>query len=210
MDTLNAVDQIEKVERAVTTGSRDDREIKSVTLTERYPVTLADLWDACTDGERISRWLMPITGELHVGGRYQLHGNAGGVIEQCVPHERIAVTWEFGGDVSWVVATFSATSGGAQVHVEHIAYVDQERWEQFGPGAVGIGWDSMLLGLALHLGSGVALDPEQAMAWMTSPEGMEFMRRSGEAWRVAHIASGDDPEAATAAAERCLAAYTGG
>ncbi|MDV3223538.1 SRPBCC domain-containing protein, partial [Intrasporangium sp.] len=137
MDTLNPLDQLDAVDRAVATGTRDGKETKSVVLTQTYPVPLADLWGACTDAERISRWLMPITGDLREGGRYQLHGNAGGTIEQCVPQERIAVTWEFGGlGVSWVVATFAEESDGSRIRVEHIAHVD-ERWPDFGPGAVG-------------------------------------------------------------------------
>ena len=102
MDTINALDQIGAVDRAVVTRSRDGQETKSVVLSQTYAVPLADLWDACTRAERISRWLMPITGDLREGGRYQLQGNAAGTIEQCVPQERIAVTWEFGDlGVSW-------------------------------------------------------------------------------------------------------------
>lgn len=36
------------------------------------------------------------------------------------------------------------------------------------------------------------------------------MRGSGEAWGVAHAASGEEPEEARAKAERTIAAYTGG
>ncbi len=209
MDTLNPLDQLDAVDRAVATGSRDGRETKSVVLTQTYPVPLADLWEACTDAERISRWLMPITGDLREGGRYQLHGNAGGTIEQCVPRERIAVTWEFGGlGVSWVVATFAEEAGGSRIRVEHIAHVD-ERWPDFGPGAVGIGWDMMLLGLSMHLTTGEHFDDAQALEWQMSPEGVGFMKRSVRSWSEAQVASGEDRAAAEAAAERCLAAYTG-
>jgi len=210
MDTLDTMDQLAAVDREVTTGSRDGKGTKSVVLTQTYPVTLDDLWDACTDAERISRWLMPITGDLHVGGRYQLHGNASGLIEECVPRERIALTWENGDQVTWVVATFAEAGEGAQLRVEHIAHVDEELWLQFGPGAVGIGWDMMLLGLSMHLTTGAHLDDAQAMEWQLSPEGVAFMKRSVDSWCDAQVASGDDREAATAAAERCLTAYTGG
>jgi len=209
MDSLDTMDQLAAVDRLVSTGARDGKETKSVVLTQTYPVTLEELWDACTDADRISRWLMPITGELRAGGRYQLQGNAGGLIEECVPRERIAMTWEYGEQLTWVVATFAKAGDGARVRVEHIAHVDEEQWEQFGPGAVGIGWDMMLLGLSLHLTTGAHLDEAQAMEWQTSPEGVAFMKRSVESWCEAQVASGDDREAATAAAERCLKAYTG-
>ena len=209
METLNRLDQLEAVDRAVATGTRDGQETKSVVLTQTYAVPLADLWDACTRAERISRWLMPVTGDLREGGHYQLQGNAGGTIEECVPQDRIRLTWEFGGmGVSWVVATFSTEGEGSRLRVEHIAHVD-ERWPDFGPGAVGIGWDMMLLGLSMHLITGEHLDGTEALEWQMSAEGLEFMKRSVAAWTEAQIASGEDRASAEAAAQRCLAAYTG-
>ena len=125
------------------------------------------------------------------------------------PRERIAVTWEYADEVSWVVARLSGDDSASSLHVEHVAHVDAQRWEQFGPGAVGIGWDSMLLGLTLHLSSGAGMDRESAAAWVASDAGREFMRRSGEAWCRAQIDSGEDADAARAASERCIAAYLG-
>ena len=96
------------------------------------------------------------------------------------------------------------------LRVEHTAVVDQERWDQFGPGAVGIGWDMMFLGLAMHLESAAARDSFDSAGWPTTAEGKAFMTSSGEVWRDADIAAGTDESAATASAERCIAAYTGG
>ena len=50
--------------------------------------------------------------------------------------------------------------------VEHIVDVDDENWREFGPGAVGMGWDSMLLGLAIHLATGEAIDPSFGQRWI--------------------------------------------
>lgn len=201
--------QLGQVERGVETGERDGAATKVVTLEQTYPVSLEQLWDACTRAERISRWLMPVSGDLVLGGHYQLEGNAGGTIERCERPDLLAVTWEYGGDVTWVVATFTGSDERATLRVEHTAHVDQERWEQFGPGAVGIGWDMMLLGLALHLRTGASMDPAEGMAWAASDEGKAFMKESGAAWRDAQVAGGEDAELARASAERCLAAYTG-
>ena len=207
---MTAIDHVRSIDRTVAAGERAGAPTKSVIVTQSYPVGVAELWDAVTTGERISRWLMPITGDLRIGGRYQLEGNAGGVVEECVPSERIAVTWEYGGDVSWVVATLSGGDDQSSLKVVHTAHVDDERWAEFGPGAVGIGWDMMLLGLSLYLESSTSLDPAEAAAWTMSPEGKQVMTESGTAWRDAQIASGDDEAAARAASERCIAAYTGG
>ena len=43
--------------------------------------------------------------------------------------------------------------------LEHTAIVPDEMWAQFGPGAVGVGWDGGLLGLSLHLRGGSIGDP---------------------------------------------------
>ena len=41
-------------------------ETVSVTLSRRYDAELADVWDALTDPDRISRWMLPISGDLRV------------------------------------------------------------------------------------------------------------------------------------------------
>ena len=99
---------------------------------------------------RIPRWFMPVSGELKLGGRYQLEGNAGGVVETCVPMAQFTATWEFGGDVSWIEASFSEDAPGARLTLNHIALLSPH-WDEYGPGAVGVGWDTGLLGLALHI-----------------------------------------------------------
>ena len=78
-------------------------------------------------------------------------------------------------------------------------------WGQFGPGAVGVGWDGGVLGLALHLRGGTVGDP---IAWQLSDEGREFFTRSSTAWGAANIASGADPEAAASAVTNTTAFYT--
>ena len=68
----------------------------------RIATDAADLWDACTNIDRIPRWFLPITGDLKVGGQYQLEGNASGTILTCDPPRAFTATWEYGGDVSWI------------------------------------------------------------------------------------------------------------
>jgi hypothetical protein len=152
---------------------------------------------------------VPISGDLRPGGRYQLEGNASGTVERCDPPKGFAATWEFGGGVSWIeVRLTSEPDGTTRLELDHIARVD-EHWEQFGPGAVGVGWDMGFLGLAMHLSSAAAADPGEAAAWMASEEGILFMSRASERWCAADIAAGTDESAARAAAGRTLAAYTG-
>ena len=76
--------------------------------------------------------------------------------------------------------------------LEHTAIVPEEMWGEYGPGAVGVGWDGGMLGLALHLQGGSVGDP---MAWAVSDEGRDFYRRCSTAWGEANRAFGADPEA---------------
>ena len=202
--------QINAVRREVGTRVLEAGEARSVTVRQTYDAPLDDVWDACTNAERIPRWFLPVSGDLREGGHYQLEGNASGMIERCDPPRGFDATWEYGGEVSWIELRLSETQdGGTLFALSHIAPVGDTRWAEYGPGAVGVGWDLALIGLVLHLASGVAVDREEALAWTTSEEGREFMERSSESWCAAAVAAGDDEEAAQVAAARTIAAYTG-
>ncbi len=206
--SLDVEGHLAAVKRSVQSLERDGRPACSITLGRGFPTTREDLWDAVTNGNRIPRWFLPITGELELGGRYQLEGNAGGVITGCEPPSRFAVTWEFAGDASWVeVRCTEGADGGAQVELAH-TMLHSPHWDEYGPGATGVGWELGLLGLAHHLTEPDApkLDGE---AFATSPEGKALIRGSAEAWGEAGIAAGEDPAAARTAARRTAAFYTG-
>jgi uncharacterized protein YndB with AHSA1/START domain len=205
----DVIDSIGAVRREVRACERDGQPAHAVVAERTYDTTVEDVWDAITNRERIPRWFLPIEGDLRLGGRYQLKGNAGGEITTCEPPTRLAVTWEFGEAVTWLDVHLSeAPGGGALLRLEHVAPVDDSgHWDQFGPGAVGVGWDLSLFGLAEHIrtGESVADDPEAALGGA----GVEFMTRSSDAWCEADIASGTPDAVARAAADRTTAAYTG-
>ena len=76
-----------------------------------------------------------------------------------------------------------------------------------GPSA--LAGDLAIMGLGRHLTTSAAVSPREAAAWQMSAEGKELTRRSSEAWGRASIAAGTDEAAATAAARRTTAFYTG-
>ncbi|MFH8248886.1 SRPBCC domain-containing protein [Microbacterium sp. B2969] len=209
--------QIEAVERGVETTERDGEAVRVQRLAQEYPSDLADVWDAVTT-DRVARWFLPISGDLRLGGRYQLEGNAGGEVLACDPpadgEASYRATWEFGGGVTWITVRLTALSPErTRLELEHVAAVSDVpdgMWEQFGPSATGIGWDSGLLGLALHLGSAAdGPSPEEGQAWMLSDEGRLFTHRSAEEWAKAHVADGADQATAARAAAATAAAYLG-
>jgi uncharacterized protein YndB with AHSA1/START domain len=206
---IDVTEQISAVRRHIGSRALDAGQARVMTVSQTYDTDIEELWDVCTNPERIPRWFMPISGSLQVGGQYQLEGNANGTIQHCDPPKSFAATWEYNGEVSWIEVRLSADpAGGARFELEHVAHVSDELWAQFGPGATGIGWDMMLHGLAAHLGSGAAVKPEEAMAWTISEEGIRFMTLSSEAWRAADIAAGTPEDVARASAELVLALYT--
>jgi uncharacterized protein YndB with AHSA1/START domain len=199
-------DEIDSVGREVAEGAGETR---TVTIIRTYPTGIEDLWDACTNPERLPRWFLPVTGDLRVGGRYQLAGNAGGTIERCEPPRSFSATWEFGNSVNWItVRLVTESEDRTRLELEHTVPVD-DHWDQFGPGAVGVGWDLALLGLGQHLASGSAVDPSEAAAWVASEDGKAFIRHSSGRWGQANVAGGAEAAAARAQAEQTTTAYTG-
>ena len=123
---------------------------KVIVASRIYDTTPADLWGALTQPERLKRWFAPVTGDLKLGGRYHVEGNASGTITACVPQDRAELTWEFGGYTSWVNFSIVPAEGGTMLVLEHIAHVSPH-WTQYGAGAGGVGWEMGLLGLSEHL-----------------------------------------------------------
>jgi uncharacterized protein YndB with AHSA1/START domain len=200
------------VERSVEAFERDGKPVRAVVLRRGYDTDIEDLWDALTNAERIPRWFMPVEGDLKQGGRYQLIGNAGGTITSCAPPAALALTWEMRGQVSWVEVQLRPESPErTRLTLRHIAEVTPEGeqfWDQFGPGAVGVGWEGGLLGMALYLANPTA-DKIDENTFATTPEGRAFFSDSAARWGDAAIAAGQGEEAARTAARNTAAFYTG-
>ena len=194
---IDIVNEIDAIHREVAEEASPAGTVRTVRLERDLDAPVADVWDALTNPERIGRWFLPISGDYRLGGTYQFEGNAGGEILECDRPNRLKVTWvygEMGGDTpaSTVEIRLSAVDPErTRFDFEHKAIVPEEMWDQFGPGAVGVGWDGGLLGLALHLRGGSIADPE---AWQVSDEGREFYRTSSRAWGEASRAAGADAE----------------
>jgi uncharacterized protein YndB with AHSA1/START domain len=194
---IDIAKEIEAAQREVGTGRIAAGEGRTIRIRRTYGAAIDDVWDALTDPGRIGRWFLPISGDYRIGGQFQFEGNAGGTIVACERPNRLRVTWVYGEpasetDVSELEIRLTATAEEAtELELEHTAIVPDEMWDQFGPGAVGVGWDQGMLGLALHLEGGSIADP---MAWQLSDEGRDFATRSSVAWGEANRRAGADEE----------------
>ena len=195
------------VQRSVSSLESDGKPGRAVTVSRIFATPPDDLWDAVTNGERIPRWFLPVSGELQLDGSYQLEGNAGGKITACEPQSHFALTWEFGDDVSWVEVSLSDEGADrTRLTLTHTQRLS-EHWSEYGPGATGVGWELALLGLDFHITHPTAPKPDEA-AFAASPDSKALIAGSSEGWAQAAIAAGDDREAAHAAARRTAAFYT--
>ena len=205
---IDIVREIDAIHRSVGTAPLGDGEGHAVRISRTYDSPIEDVWDALTTPERISRWFLPISGDYRLGGRYQLEGNAGGEILSCEGPNRLRVTWAYGDPTAPPsevdVRLTPAGEGSTLLEMQHIAIVPEEFWSEYGPGAVGVGWEGAALGLALHLSGGSIGDP---VAWQLSDEGREFAKRGSVAWGAAMEAAGASPEAAAKAVANTTAFY---
>lgn len=204
----DVLDELAAARREVRTGSLPAGEGNTVVLRRRYDAEVEDVWDAVTAPERVRRWFLPVSGDLRLGGTYELEGNAAGEILQCQPPRLLRISWLYGEDAQRgtsevEVRLAPSPLGGTEFVLAHTAIVDEEFMTTYGPGATGVGWDLSLMGLAMHL----AGEEVNAAEFEASPEAREFSRRSAAAWGKAHLASGADPEQVAAAVEATTKFY---
>jgi len=195
--------------RTVDNLERDGKPAKAVIASRVFDTDAADLWDALTSPERLKRWFAPVSGELKLGGRFQVENNAGGTITACERDRHIAASWEFGGGISWIEIDLLPEGDGTRLELRHIAHVDPH-WDMFGPGAVGVGWDLAFMGLARHVAEPQAARPAEAEeGWFATEEARDMIRTASDGWGAAALGAGEDRDKALASAEATRRFYTG-
>ncbi|WP_350277633.1 SRPBCC domain-containing protein [Kribbella sp. HUAS MG21] len=207
----DVLDELAAARRAVGKGSVPAGEAYTVEVRRRYGVPVVDVWDAITSPERLRRWLKPVSGDLRVGGKFEVDGGEHGEILRCDPPRLLKVSWLYGPDAdAWPgtseveVRLAPGPDGATEFELIHAAVLEEPLFPTYGPGAGGVGWDLHLLALARLLADGESIDHE---AIGKSAEGREFIRRSAAAWGEAHLAAGGEPEHVAAAVEATTEFY---
>ncbi len=214
---IDIINQINATRRELGNQAVATGEGRSVLLCRVYDAPIGDVWSACTDPERLGRWLGPIDGDLRPGGTFQLKDNASGEILRCEEPRLVKVTWVLGSGMPTEVEVRLTPNvdGGTVLELEHAspAEIVDELVRTYGPGGtigIGGGWDLTLLGLDRFL-TGMELDPA---TWEGTPQAKEFAARSCHAWgaviQAAWGISDDDIAAAIAFAVQHFAPDTSG
>jgi uncharacterized protein YndB with AHSA1/START domain len=200
---IDIASHLKAIHREVGNRPTESGEVVSVSLRRSFNSPIEDVWDAVTNPERMRRWFLPISGDLQVGGTFQLEGNAGGDVLKCEPPRLLRVT--FGAPTSLVeIRLSSAGESETLLELEHTVPL-----EMAGSGAgalyVGPGWDGAFMALGLFLDGVVSDDP---VAAANSPQGQEFSRQSVHAWATAIESSGTaSTDEIAAAIEASLAQF---
>lgn len=148
--------------RTLGTLHRLDGERGAVRVEDVYATDVEDLWDACTDPDRLVRWIADVSGELEVGGSFTASFTSGwegsGRVDVCErPHRLLVTTWEDESreQESTIEATLTPVDGGTRLVVEERGMpVDQLP-------AYGAGWQVHAEDLAAHV-AGQDRDPDEA------------------------------------------------
>lgn len=66
-------------------------EARCAVFRRAYDADVRDVWSACTDPERLSRWYAPVEGDLVVGGRFTQGDFGPGSVVRCEPPNHLTV-----------------------------------------------------------------------------------------------------------------------
>jgi uncharacterized protein YndB with AHSA1/START domain len=164
--------------RAISAG-----EARVAVFTRTYETTVEDLWDACTDPERLRRWYVPVTGDLRVGGTFQQVNMGSGTIEVCDAPTLLKLSLGGGADEIEVRLSPGADEGTAVLELQHATTFDShdiggETYDAIF--CMGGGYYPRLLALDQHL-RGTLPDDYDSAAFHLNPDMRSTIERGSAA-----------------------------
>ena len=91
-----------------------------------YDAPVEDVWDACTDPDRLRRWYVPVSGDLRVGGRFEQAMMGSGVIQRCEPPHLLTVSLgDRGADEIELRLTPAGDGSSTELELQHATTLDQ-------------------------------------------------------------------------------------
>jgi uncharacterized protein YndB with AHSA1/START domain len=182
--------------RGIEQGQLAVGEARSAIIRRHYDAPIDDVWAACTEPARLNRWFLPVTGDLRVGGTFNLEGNASGEILRCEPPRLLAITWTYG-DVptSDVELRLSPDGDGTALELEHAVVTDPFGHDPLTAAwGVGLGWELALqFGLVKYLRGELPDAPASEWFDESAPDMAEAAAACTKAWNAVLEAAGGTP-----------------
>lgn len=151
-ETANPLDEFQ---REVGTRQIPGGLARTAILRRVYDAPIEEVWDAITNPERLTRFFLPISGDLREGGRFSIMYNASGEILRCDPPKLVTMSWEAheGKPADQVELRLAASGGKTTLEIEHasVSGVFLSSDPKTGMWGVGTGWEGPLRYLAKYL-----------------------------------------------------------
>jgi uncharacterized protein YndB with AHSA1/START domain len=93
-------------------------------FTRTYETTIDDLWQACTDPERLKRWYVPVTGDFRIGGTFQQVNMGSGTIVACEAPSLLKLSLGGGADEIELRLSPGTEEGTTTLEVQHATTLD--------------------------------------------------------------------------------------
>jgi uncharacterized protein YndB with AHSA1/START domain len=160
---------------------------RTAVLRRRYDAPVADVWDAITSPDRVDRFFLPLTGDLRVGGTFELEGNAGGEILVCDAPRLLRLEWtpldERGYSDQVEVRLTPDGPDATWLELEHASIADVFRNDpDTGCYGVGTGWEGPLHYLGEYLRGHLPDRPSAEWYSFDEAEELRLADHRGRAW----------------------------
>lgn len=135
-----------------------DKTLGAVRVEDVYDTDIEDLWDACTNPERLARWIAKVSGDLRVGGAihtvFTSTWTGPARIDACErPHHLLLTTEPGTSDEAQIEAWLTEAGSGTRLVVEQRGLPRERLYFH------GAGWQAHLEDLGRSLGGENAAEP---------------------------------------------------
>jgi uncharacterized protein YndB with AHSA1/START domain len=158
-------------------------EARVAVFTRHYQTPIEDLWDACTNPERLQRWYVPVSGDFRVGGTFEQPPMGSGTILACHPPERLKLSLGSGADEIDLLLSPGPDPGTTTLELQHATTLDAHEigGQMFDAiYCMGGGYYPRLLALDRHL-RGTLPDEYDSTAFHLRPDMRDTIERGSAA-----------------------------
>ncbi|MGW5668694.1 SRPBCC family protein [Micromonospora sp. NPDC003776] len=184
MSRSKAKHPVDETERELGQRKIGAGDAHSAIMRRVYSAPIDDVWSAITEPERINRFFLPVSGDLHEGGHFSIEMNANGEILKCEKPHLLRLSWSAQGDVpDEVEIRLTEVKGGTQLELEHASVRDVfvSSDPKTGEWGIGAGWEPPLKYLGKYLAG--ELPDKSSLEWyQPNEEDANLSRDAGMAW----------------------------